>query len=131
LKRILKTYDEEHTDIFPHSWKVNQILTTTFCEGTKEDYRTILGRFSRKADGKSLDVDLLLRCLQETLEFEHWLEQRFSGEVWSVSCIKMRSDFITAVKASKENIPRNCGWKRKNLRKSHFGGIRAVSQLVG
>lgn len=92
MKRILKTYDEEHVEIFPESWKVNEILTITFCEGTKEDYRGILSRFQRKVDGKSLDVDLLLRCLQETLEFEHWLEQRFAGEVWSLSFVEVMAN---------------------------------------
>lgn len=80
FNRTLKTYDLEHAAIFPPQWRVNEILANAFCEGTRDDYRDILQRSIRKADGPSLDVDLLLSCLQETLDFEHGLERRFSSE---------------------------------------------------
>lgn len=81
FKRMLKVYDEEHASIFPTSWKAGEVLTNAFCDGTKEDYKGILARSMRKEGGQSLDVNLLLRALQETLEFEHFLEKRFSNEV--------------------------------------------------
>lgn len=77
FKRMLKTYDNEHATLFPPFWRVNEILANTFCEGTREDYKGILSRSMRRADGQTLDVDLLLKCLQETLDFEHGLEKRF------------------------------------------------------
>src|SRR5579859_3903341 len=42
----------------------------------REDYRGILAR-----SGKGLDVKLLLNALQQSLEFEHYLEKRFSQHV--------------------------------------------------
>src|SRR5436190_9670494 len=42
----------------------------------REDYRGILVR-----SGKSLDVKLLLSALQQSLEFEYYLEKRFSHAV--------------------------------------------------
>jgi len=81
FKRMLKTYDDDHAAMFPPYWRVNEMLANAFCEGTREDFRGILSRAARKADGLSLDVDLLLSCLQETLDFEQTLEKRFSNTV--------------------------------------------------
>lgn len=81
FNRMMKTYDVEHATIFPSFWKVNEMLANSFCEGTRDDFKAILQRSMRRADGPALDVDLLLSCLQETLNFEHSLERRFSNEV--------------------------------------------------
>ncbi|KAK6510144.1 Vacuolar protein sorting-associated protein 53 [Arthrobotrys musiformis] len=80
LKRILKSYDEEHIHIFPAAWKVNEILARTFCDNTREDFKGTLVKTMRADGGKSLDVNLLLRCLQETLDFEQFLEKRFAAD---------------------------------------------------
>ncbi|KAF2253256.1 hypothetical protein BU26DRAFT_477332 [Trematosphaeria pertusa] len=80
FNRMMKTYDVEHATIFPAYWKVNEMLANSFCEGTRDDFKAILQRSMRRGDGQTLDVDLLLSCLQETLNFEHSLEQRFSNE---------------------------------------------------
>lgn len=79
FKRMLKTYDDEHAALFPPSWRVNELLANAFCEGTREDFKGILQRSARRSDGQTLDVDLLLSCLQETLDFEHGLELRFTN----------------------------------------------------
>lgn len=76
FRRILKIYDEENATIFPPSWRVNEILANVFCEGTRDDYKGILARSVRS--GQTIDVNLLLSCLQETLDFEHSLERRFA-----------------------------------------------------
>ena len=78
---MMKTYDVEHASIFPAYWKVNEMLANSYCEGTREDFKAILQRSVRRGDGQTIDVDLLLSCLQETLDFEHGLERRFSNEV--------------------------------------------------
>ncbi|KAL8942402.1 MAG: hypothetical protein Q9211_001415, partial [Gyalolechia sp. 1 TL-2023] len=79
FRRMLKTYDDEHAVMFPAHWRMNEMLANAFCEGTREDFRNILSKSVRRADGPSLNVDLLLSCLQETLDFEHSLERRFSS----------------------------------------------------
>lgn len=78
FNRMLKTYDAEHAALFPPYWRVNEMLANAFCEGTREDYKTILQKSMRRTDGQPPDVNLLLSCLQETLEFEHALERRFA-----------------------------------------------------
>jgi hypothetical protein len=77
----MKTYDVEHASIFPAYWHVNEMLANSFCEGTREDFKSILQKSVRRGDGPTLDVDLLLSCLQETLNFEQSLERRFASEV--------------------------------------------------
>ena len=77
----MKTYDVEHASIFPAYWRVNEMLANSFCEGTREDFKSILQKSVRRGDGPTLDVDLLLSCLQETLNFEQGLERRFANEV--------------------------------------------------
>lgn len=77
FRRMLKTYDEEHAAIFPVHWRVNEVIANVFCEGTREDYKSILSKTTRS--GQTLDVNLLLSCLQETLDFEHSLERRFAS----------------------------------------------------
>lgn len=81
FKRLLKTYDDEHAAMFPPLWRVNELLANAFCESTREDFKGILQKSMRRADGQTLDVDLLLSCLQETLDFEHGLERRFTNTV--------------------------------------------------
>jgi hypothetical protein len=81
FNRMMKTYDVEHASIFPTYWRVNEMLANSFCEGTREDFKSILQKSVRRGDGPTLDVDLLLSCLQETLNFEHSLERRFANEV--------------------------------------------------
>ena len=81
FKRMLKTYDDQHAAIFRPSWHVNEMLANAFCEGTREDFKAILSKSVRRPDGQSLDVNLLLSCLQETLDFEHSLERRFTNTV--------------------------------------------------
>lgn len=80
FNRMLKTYDAEHASIFPAHWRVGEMLANVFCENTREDFKSILQRHMRRTDGQTLDVNLLLSCLQETLDFEHGLERRFANE---------------------------------------------------
>ncbi|KAI9784149.1 MAG: Vacuolar protein sorting-associated protein 53 [Geoglossum umbratile] len=93
FKRMLKTYDEEHAAIFPPSWRVNELLANAFCEGTRDDFREILTRSMRRTDGQTLDVNLLLSCLQETLDFEQSLERRFANDArMSIDTLSSRDE---------------------------------------
>lgn len=77
FKRTLKTHEDEHEAIFPPHWRVNELLAMAFCDGTRDDFRGILERSMRRADAGKIDVNLLLSCLQETMDFEQSLERRF------------------------------------------------------
>ncbi|KAI5467327.1 Vps53-like protein [Mariannaea sp. PMI_226] len=78
FKRMVKTHDDEHAMIFPPHWRANETLATAFCDGTRDDFKGILERLMRRTDTQKIDVNLLLSCLQETLDFEQSLEKRFA-----------------------------------------------------
>ncbi|KAL2128514.1 hypothetical protein VTI74DRAFT_9087 [Chaetomium olivicolor] len=80
FKRMLKTHEEEHAALFPPHWRVSETLGMAFCDGTREDFKGILEKSMRRIDGAKLDVNLLLSCLQETMDFEQSLERRFASE---------------------------------------------------
>ncbi|KAK6949567.1 hypothetical protein Daesc_009650 [Daldinia eschscholtzii] len=80
FKRMVKVYEEEHAGIFPPHWRVGETLAMAFCDGTRDDYKGILEKSMRRTDGAKIDVNLLLSCLQETMDFEQTLERRFSNE---------------------------------------------------
>ena len=80
FRRMLKTFEDEHAAIFPVNWRVNEVLANAFCEGTRDDFKGILERSMRRPDGGRVDVNLLLSCLQETMDFEHSLEKRFASD---------------------------------------------------
>ncbi|KAL9480041.1 hypothetical protein ACSS6W_004827 [Trichoderma asperelloides] len=80
FKRMMKTHEDDHAAIFPTYWRVNETLATAFCDGTRDDFKGILERSMRRPDGNKIDVNLLLSCLQETLNFEQSLEKHFSND---------------------------------------------------
>ncbi|KAI8076866.1 Vps53-like protein [Halteromyces radiatus] len=70
LKRVLKTCDEEHRDIFPSDWCTSGIVSEKFCNYTRSDLEQILANHQP-------DVKELLKALQLTIEFEAQLDRRF------------------------------------------------------
>ncbi|KAH9897567.1 Vps53-like protein [Xylariomycetidae sp. FL2044] len=80
FKRMMKGYEDEHASIFPPHWRVGETLAMSFCDGTREDYKGILEKSMRSVGGAKIDVNLLLGCLQETMDFEQSIERRFSNE---------------------------------------------------
>ena len=89
FNRLLKTYDIEHVQVFPASWKVNEQLANAFCESTRDDFKGILHQTARRGEGQKMDVDLLLSSLQETLDFEHGLEKRFMPGVSHFAILRL------------------------------------------
>lgn len=80
FKRMMKGYEDEHAQIFPPHWRVGELLAMAFCDGTRDDFKGILERSMRKIDGPKIDVNLLLSCLQETMDFEQGLERKFADK---------------------------------------------------
>ncbi|KAK9474894.1 Vps53-like protein [Dipodascopsis tothii] len=79
LKRLLRTDGGQMAELFPADWRVAEQVCRAFCETTRDDYRQLL---AAQAGGSApaLDVDLLLGALEETLEFEQYLERTFGGD---------------------------------------------------
>jgi len=131
FNRILKTYEQEHAAIFPNHWRVNEILANAFCEGTREDFRAILQQSARRTNGQSLDVNLLLSCLQQTLDFEHALERRLADDVSSLHVCgsSLLSDLFEAPSVDRHD--ELCGRKASRLLAWDICSLRAVSGPVG
>ena len=130
FKRLLKTYDDEHAAMFPPFWRVNELLANAFCETTTEDFRGILQKSMRRADGQTLDVDLLLSCLQETLDFEHGLERQFTNTVgvgFDDDCF-----WLTCPVVSRLHGHLKLEWREvTGIQPGHFRGFRALSKPMG
>lgn len=74
FKRLLKQHVDTNARYFKPSWHMAECLTNAFCNTTRDDIHTLLAQ-----GGRHMDVQLLLKALQETLEFEQYLEKRFGS----------------------------------------------------
>lgn len=73
FKKVLKTYEDYYSTIFPESWNIGEELAIKFCKNTKDSIKQIL---SEGSQGK-MDVDLLLDSLQQSIDFEKYLNNKF------------------------------------------------------
>ncbi|KAI9591682.1 Vps53-like protein [Syncephalis fuscata] len=74
LKRLLKTIEEEHGDLFPESWHVARGVAYEFAKVTRQDMQAVLEREAAN------DVAAMLKALQLTLEFEQQLNRKFMNQ---------------------------------------------------
>lgn len=84
FKRILKQHVDSNSKYFDPSWHMAEELTNTFCNNTRDDIQALLS----ENGGKNTNVQTLLQALQETLDFEQYLEKRFE----SVSDSRLSTD---------------------------------------
>lgn len=75
LKRLLKRHSDTLARYFDPEWKVAEALAKEFCVATREDVNALLSQ-----EGAKVDVFLLLKTLEEALEFEQYLQKRFPHE---------------------------------------------------
>ena len=87
------------------------MLANAFCEGTRDDFRLILQRASRRSDGQSLDANLLLDCMQETLEFEQSLEKRLTSNVCTLRRVIIK--YFTHKPQSRLSVDTNASKEEK------------------
>lgn len=72
FKRVLKNFEEHFQNFFLESWKMEEQLTAKFCEHTRDSIKQVLSD-----SGGKTDVDVLLSALQQTLDFEKFLNSKF------------------------------------------------------
>ena len=65
IRRLLRTYADEHAPAFLPAWHVERRLLVLFCDITHDDMRSVLVR-----EQPRLHVDVLLNALHSTNEFE-------------------------------------------------------------
>jgi len=73
LKRALKEYKDRYEPIFPEEWNLKAMIAYEFCRETKLHIDSILSM-----QHQSIDVSIIIRILQRTIDFEHDLHKRFT-----------------------------------------------------
>lgn len=79
FRRVLTTYEEEHSSVYPESWKVGQHLCAKFSELTRDD---LVGVLQKAAP--TLTVTLLLESLQHVLDFESFMSKKYKLPVMDI-----------------------------------------------
>ncbi|UCS21561.1 uncharacterized protein HLK63_J01067 [Nakaseomyces glabratus] len=78
FKRVLNNFHSNLEQFFLPSWDLPMHLTETFMETTRKDLNILL---KREFQDKSPTIDLFMNALQETLEFENYINVRFSKKL--------------------------------------------------
>eukprot|EP00300_Choanocystis_sp_HF-7_P004984 c13815_g1_i3.p1 GENE.c13815_g1_i3~~c13815_g1_i3.p1 ORF type:complete len:998 (+),score=255.91 c13815_g1_i3:1-2994(+) len=73
MKKLLKQFDEDHSNIFPNAWQVDLQLCEDFIDVTAKHLKDIL-----EHEKATLDVGVFMHNLEKTVQFERELEQRFT-----------------------------------------------------
>jgi hypothetical protein len=71
LKRLLKEYNQLYDNIFPSSWGFKSQLCHEFCRITKIHLNEILMLNLDDSSKTKIDVDVLVRVLNNTIDFEN------------------------------------------------------------
>ena len=72
LKRVLKEYNQLYDNIFPQSWGFKSQICQDFCRITKLHINEILMSSLEESNNKvKIDVDVLVRVLNNTINFEN------------------------------------------------------------
>ncbi|KAI0463976.1 hypothetical protein LJB42_002988 [Komagataella kurtzmanii] len=77
FKRLLMQLENQTSKVFPKDWKIELVLAQKFCEATKSDLNRVIARERASNTSGSLDTTLLMNSLEETLDFEAHLNQKF------------------------------------------------------
>lgn len=75
FQNTLTNFESKHLSMFPKSWHMSLKLTEKFCSYTKNDLKEVLSKESRVKN--SVDVNILLNSLSQTLDFESFLNKKF------------------------------------------------------
>eukprot|EP01006_Ploeotia_vitrea_P045643 TRINITY_DN66958_c8_g1_i2.p1 TRINITY_DN66958_c8_g1~~TRINITY_DN66958_c8_g1_i2.p1 ORF type:complete len:670 (+),score=365.83 TRINITY_DN66958_c8_g1_i2:85-2094(+) len=71
-RRMMKEYEDTYQGIFPRHWHVPAILSKHFCDTTRGHLTRIL-----QAEQGEFDVNVLIKTLQKTIDFEKALSVRY------------------------------------------------------
>lgn len=74
FKRVLNNFQSNLSEYFPNEWSIPLKLTERFYSITSSDLKILLNR----EIGTKGSIDLFMKSLQETLEFEKYISVKFS-----------------------------------------------------
>ncbi|CCE65879.1 hypothetical protein TPHA_0N00980 [Tetrapisispora phaffii CBS 4417] len=78
FKKILNNYKENLSEYFPDDWEIQLKLTGTFYSWISTDLKVLL---KKEFNDANPSIDLFMTVLQDTLEFERYIDLRFSRKV--------------------------------------------------
>ncbi|KOG98574.1 Vps53p [Saccharomyces eubayanus] len=78
FKKILNNFNAKFADYFPKDWEMPVRLTTSFYLTTHRDLQILL---KREFKDKNPSIDLFMAALQSTLDFEKYVDVRFSKKI--------------------------------------------------
>ncbi|QLG70555.1 hypothetical protein HG535_0A04960 [Zygotorulaspora mrakii] len=78
FKKILNNFNSNFSRYFPQEWGMQLKLTNRFYEMTQRDLSILL---DREFNGKGSSIDLFMGSLQTTLDFEKYIDVRFSNKL--------------------------------------------------
>jgi hypothetical protein len=128
LKKTLASYREHCSDIFPKEWHLPEMISTRFCEITRDELQIML---QDRRD--QLEVKILLFALKKTTDFEVWLASRFPSREFQeleeeantpaeteIEAAQRRRRMTEAEKRKEQELSQEKPRKRKQ---SHFIGL--------
>jgi len=115
LKRILKEYNQLYDCIFPQSWGYKSQLCQDFCRITKLHINEMLGYSLDETNQKAkIDVDVLVRVLNNTINFENNLHIYLVNEFENFNNSKISNPnkqlnvlSLQGIETSKESLDKN------------------------
>ncbi|CCH60845.1 hypothetical protein TBLA_0D03450 [Henningerozyma blattae CBS 6284] len=98
FKKILNKFNTDYNKFFKVEWKMSIRLTTLFYEKTIKDLQILLKREFSTTNSSSVStntvgskkIDLFMNCMQTTIEFEKYIDVRFSQQL---KCDKISKTF--------------------------------------
>lgn len=78
FKKVLNNFNSNYARFFPSEWEMPLKLTTSFYKMTRKDSQILLKKEFRD---KSPSIDLFMGALQATLDFEKYIDVRFSNKL--------------------------------------------------
>ena len=77
FKKVLNNFNSKYAAYFPASWGIPLALASKFYDMTKKDLDILL---RNELHGKTPSIDLFMGSLQVTLDFEKYIDVRFSNK---------------------------------------------------
>lgn len=78
FKKILNNFNSKFADYFLKDWEMSVRLTTSFYRISHKDLQVLL---KREFKDKNPSIDLFMAALQSTLDFEKYIDVRFSKKI--------------------------------------------------
>ncbi|QLL33481.1 hypothetical protein HG536_0E03920 [Torulaspora globosa] len=82
-KKVLNNYNTSFARFFPQEWEIPLRMTRSFYESTRKDLQILLK--NQLLHDKNSSIDLFMRALQDTLDFEKYIDVRFSRKLRETS----------------------------------------------